>query len=489
MKSKKITTFFILAAMLAGVVSCGSGNGDVVTTGGEATDTTTAGETEIHDNLPELNYNGDEFTILVEDYGGYCGADFYVEESDGDVVNDAIYNRNRKVSERLNLDLDWVMFTHSWEDRSEFTTKFRSSVQSGTGEYNLAAGLGYFMPSFTTDGLLADMSELPYIDIEKPWWSDEFMKASSVDDKYYFVTGDASLGLIKNMFCIFENLTLAEKLNVENLYDVVREGKWTVDKMKEVAASQYIDLDGDTNVSREDQFGLLLSSGNHITGFSEALGVKSVENQDGEFRYIYGNSHNVDVVDKLEDIIWKNEGVFFDPKGEEETAYNSLFRDGNVLMTTGWLMHTDSYRDLSFDYGVLPYPKWDENQESYNTTVLTSYSVLSIPTDVADMERSAAVCEAIAFESWKTVTPAYFEIALKVKYSRDNDSTQMFDIIKDGVSFDFGYIYTTLLGDVAPGFKNAVYGKQNWARTIAAKQSAVEQQLADLIENIKSANS
>ena len=57
MKSKKITAFFILAAMLAGVVSCGSGNGDVVTTsGGEATDTTTAGETEIHDDLPELNY-------------------------------------------------------------------------------------------------------------------------------------------------------------------------------------------------------------------------------------------------------------------------------------------------------------------------------------------------------------------------------------------------------------------------------------------------
>lgn len=52
MKSKKITTFFILAAMLAGVVSCGSGNGDVVTTGGgESTDTTTAGETEIHDDL------------------------------------------------------------------------------------------------------------------------------------------------------------------------------------------------------------------------------------------------------------------------------------------------------------------------------------------------------------------------------------------------------------------------------------------------------
>ena len=169
MKSKIITTFFILAAMLAGVVSCGSGNGDVVTTGGEATDTTTAGETEIHDDLPELNYNGDEFTILVEDYGGYCGADFYVEESDGDIVNDSIYNKNRIVSERLNLDINWVMFTHNWDDRSEFTTKFRSGVLAGAGSYDLAAGLGYFMPSFVSDGILSDMSTLPYIDPQKPW--------------------------------------------------------------------------------------------------------------------------------------------------------------------------------------------------------------------------------------------------------------------------------------------------------------------------------
>ena len=195
---KKTATFLILAAMLTGIVSCGSEVGGTVTTdGGDKTDTTTVPEdTEIHDDLPELDFGGDKFTILVEDYGGYCGADFWVEESDGDVVNDAIYNRNRKVSERLNLDLDWVMFTHSWDDRNEFTTKFRSGVLAGDGSYDLAAGLGYFMPSFVSDGILSDMSTLPYIDPEKPWWSEKFMKASSIDGKYYFVTGDASLGLI-----------------------------------------------------------------------------------------------------------------------------------------------------------------------------------------------------------------------------------------------------------------------------------------------------
>lgn len=486
MKSKKITTFFILTAMLAGVVSCGSGNGDVVTTsGGEATDTTTAGETEIHDDLPELNYNGDEFTILVEDYGGYCGADFWVEESDGDIVNDSIYNKNRIVSERLNLDINWVMFTHNWDDRSEFTTKFRSGVLAGDGSYDLAAGLGYFMPSFVSDGILSDMSTLPYIDPEKPWWSDKFMKASSIDGKYYFVTGDASLGLIKNMFCVYENLDLAEKLGVENLYDVVRDGKWTLDKMREVASLYYVDLDGDTKAGQADQFGLLLNSSNHFTGFIESLGVDIVDISGDDPKLVFGNAHNTDVISKLTDMIYNTDGIYFDKKGEEETMYNSIFRDGNVLLATGWLMHTDAFRDVNFGYGVLPYPKWDESQMDYATTVLTTYSVLTIPTDCADKERAAAVCEALAYESWKSVTPAYFETALKVKYVADNDSAQMFDIIRDGVSFDFGYIYTMPMDGISDRFKETVYNKKNWTTEYAKFESASEKKLGSLVEAIR----
>lgn len=474
--------------MLAGIVSCGSDAGGTVTTdGGDKTDTTTAAEdTEIHDDLPELNFGGDKFTILVEDYGGYCGADFYVEESDGDVVNDAIYNRNRKVSERLNLDLDWVMFTHSWDDRSDFTTKFRSGVLAGDGSYDLAAGLGYFMPSFVSDGILSDMSTLPYIDPEKLWWSDKFMDASSIDGKYYFVTGDASLGLIKNMFCVYENLDLAEKLGVENLYDVVRDGKWTLDKMREVASLYYVDLDGDTKAGQADQFGLLLNSRNHFTGFIESLGVDIVDISGDDPKLVFGNAHNTDVVSKLSDMIFGTDGIYFDTKGESETMYESIFRNGNVLLATGWFMHTDAFRDVNFGYGVLPYPKWDESQKDYATTVLTTYSVLTIPTDCADKERAAAVCEALAYESWKSVTPAYFETALKVKYVADNDSAQMFDIIRDGVSFDFGYIYTLPMEGISDQFKNAINEKKAaWTTAYAKLESKAEGDLTSLVEAIR----
>ncbi len=480
---KKITTGIILLALILGTFSCGSepsGTNETTTSDTDAAEETTSGS-----GLPKLDYNGDTVTILVEDYGGYCGVDFYVEESNGDIVNDAVYNRNQSVEQSLNVNLEWVGITHAWDDREDFLTKFRSSVLAGDGAYEIAAGLGYFMPSFVSDGLLSDMSTLPYINLQQPWWSKNFSDNSAVDGRYYFATGDISLGLIKNMFCIFENLELAETLGVENLYDVVRDGNWTLEKMIKISADIYSDIDGDTTVGQSDRFGLLLNSGNHITGFIEPFNVNIIEFSGSEPEFVFGNAHNTDVVEKLSAMINDNDGIFFDTKGEQETAYNSIFRNGNVLLATGWLMHTDSYRDLTYDYGVLPYPKYDESQTEYKTTVLTTYSVVTVPVDSKNKERAAAVCEALAYESWNSVTPAYFETALKVKYARDNDSTQMFDIIREGVSFDFGYIYTLAFDGISDRFKDAVERSEAWASKIESIRQAQEEKLSTLVESIR----
>ena len=164
---------------------------------------------------------------------------------------------------------------------------------------------------------------------------------------------------------------------------------------------------------------------------------------------------------------------------------DSIFLTGNVLLTGGWLANTDTYRELRFNYGVLPYPKYDESQESYKTTVLNNHSVVAIPVDSKDRERAAAVCEALAYESWNSVTPAYFETALKVKYARDNDSAQMFDIIREGVSFDFGYIYTASLGGINDVFKNSIVARKAWASTVASIEGSAMEKLTTLVEAIR----
>ena len=123
----------------------------------------------------------------------------------GEIVNDAIYTRNQKVSERLNINLKWDAFNHGWDDRDKFFSVIRSGIASASGAWDVLAASGYFMPSMTD--LLQEMDDLPYIDIEKPWWSAKYMENAAIDGKYYYVTGDASLGILKNMFCIFFNTT------------------------------------------------------------------------------------------------------------------------------------------------------------------------------------------------------------------------------------------------------------------------------------------
>lgn len=480
---KRITTGIILLALILGTFSCGSepSGTNETTTAADVTVETTSGS-----GLPELDFGGETVTIFVEDYGGYCGAEFYVDETNGDIVNDAIYNRNSSVEDKLHVDLEWVALTHTWDTRDEYLTKFRTSVLAADAAFDIATGIGYFMPSFVAEGLLSDMSSLPYIDPDKAWWSKDYMEKSSVDGRYYVATGDISLGMIKDMMCVFENLELAEKLGIENLYDIVRAGEWTFDKMKTLTANIYSDLDGDTKIGRGDQFGLLFHNPNHFTGFLESFNVDIVDTTGGKFEFVFGNEHNVDVVEKLVDLISNNDGVYYDPTGNHETVDDSIFRTGNVLLTTGWLANTDTFRTLEFDYGVLPYPKYDESQAEYHTTVLNNHSVVSIPVDSKDRDRAAAVIEALAYESWNSVTPAYFEIALKVKYARDNDSSQMFDIIRDGISFDFGYIYTAQLGGINDVFKNKIAGKNSsWSSAIASIQSATEQQLSDLVKAIR----
>lgn len=485
--AKKLTALILLAAMLT---ACGESGAPADTTGDAVvTDTTTAPiDTEV-DALPVLDFDGEDFVISVQDYGAYSGRDLFVEGLTGDVVNDAIHAKNLAVSERLNMNLKFDTITHYWDDHNDYLTSIRSSVMANSAAWDMIYGLGYFLPGFVGEGLLCDMSELPYIDLSKKWWNNSFMEAASVDGKYYFVTGDAALSLIKNMFCIFVNLDLYEKLGIkENLYDLVRSGDWTLDKVAEICEPLYADLNGDTKVDKDDQFGLLFYSDNQTTGFFEACDIDIIDCEGNDFTFDFGSAHNVDVVERLCRFFHESEGIFYDRNkgGETETVVHTPFRNGNSLMTGGWLMHADSYRDLDFRYSVLPYPKFDENQTQYHTTTLTTYTVFCVPVDCKAPDRTAAVLEAMASESWRSVTPAYFETTLKAKYAADNETAQMFDLIRDNISFDFGYIYTFSMNGISDKFKHAInQNEPEWVSNVASFEASAVSSLDSLLAAIR----
>ena len=73
---------------------------------------------------------------------------------------------------------------------------------------------------------------------------------------------------------------------------------------------------------------------------------------------------------------------------------------------------------METDFGIIPYPLYDENQEDYHTQVADCSTMFALPADCRDTSFAGAVLEAIAAESYRSVTPAYFEVALNEKYTR-----------------------------------------------------------------------
>jgi hypothetical protein len=126
---------------------------------------------------------------------------------------------------------------------------------------------------------------------------------------------------------------------------------------------------------------------------------------------------------------------------------DTLAQDKALLASCVLSNVVSNLADMEHDYGVLPYPMYDENQQSYGTRVQDALSLWCVPIDVKDASMSFAVMEALAAESWRRTTPAYFDLALKSRYSRDPETSAMMDLIKDSVLINFESLYNESIGN------------------------------------------
>ncbi len=483
MKKQLFSTLLILSLLASlSAAGCGeTGTGDV-TTGEKVTEPTV--ETS-PDNIPLGTDLGGK-TVRIYVRGDTIDTEFAAEQT-GDIVDDAIYNRNRAIEDRLNVKLEYLSNTsvNFWDDRNIYMDTVRASVLANDGSVDIAAGLSNIMPYLAQDGLFVNLlrSDIPYLDFDSPWWPAELTNELSVENRMYMTSGEACLGVIKGMMCFYFNKDMIEQNKLENPYELVTSGKWTLDKFNEMASSAYNDINGDTKVDDEDNFGFIIANENHAPNFLLACGYRLTEpDSQGLPMYALGSEKIVTLLDKLVNMM-NQDG--FAAKLDGNDAYSTTFINGKALFTTGEFQNAETFRDLSFDFGILPYPKLDENQSDYITSSRATYSLLGITVTASDIDAAAAVLEASASENYRSVTPVYFEKALKVKYSRDDVSTQMFDIIKSHISFDFGVVHGPMMENISTLLRGEIcYAKGTWSSTWASKETAVNAAVSDYLEAI-----
>ena len=439
--------------------------------------------TELKDSLPDdLDYGQKTITMFVN--GSLSYNEFDVETSDGDIVNDAIWNRNRDVSERLNVNFAFVKEPGLWADRLNFAKKISKSISANESAYDIVAGYSMAVATLAANGMLTDLTGTKYIDLEKPWWSKNLMDQSSVGGKLYFASGDISDSLLYNMMAILFNKELMADNNIEEPYQLVFDGKWTLDKLIELSTGVYRDLNGNSKKDVDsDIFGLYLW---HVypDAFFYASGLRTTEmNADGipEISPLFGSEKTQALLEKLCGFLYDtNDAIFV---GDDAELKHCYFETGRFMFSPHEILYTaTNLRNSEFDYGILPMPKYDETQEEYYTTASFPYTLYGIPADAPDADMSSAVLEALASESSRTVMPAVFEVTLKVKYSSDDSAAQVYDIIRNSMTYDFGRVFTENMDTLTYLlFRGAVNeNNTNWMSIYARNKNTLEKKMNKL---------
>ncbi|MCL2816276.1 MAG: extracellular solute-binding protein [Oscillospiraceae bacterium] len=442
------------------------------------------------DSLPEgLNFNGAEIRILHREQGThfYVGShdtafEISVESEIGEIVNDAIYRRNLKVEERLNVKIVPTAIPGEWNDKDHFLKTVNNFINAGSDDFDLIAGYSYYIASLAPQGMLYNLNRVNYLTPDALWWSASCAEQMTIDGKLYYITGDFALTLLQNMYVVYFNKQVAQDNGLENLYRIVLDGEFTIDKIEELSKGIYRDLNGDGKPDVADMYGFATTTANYVDALFCAFDQPIVrKNSDGVPELAMNTPKMVEMVDKMYDFFYVNENTYAVSEYIEDSGVNieNMFIENRTLFMNGILNSNDVLRAMNSDYGILPYPKWNREQTAYYTSSHNSFSLFCIPATCGKTEAVGAAMEALCAESYRSVTPAYYEIALKKKYSRDDETSQMLDIVRDGISFDFGMQNSMNMDDILIIFRNLMTEKKTDFTSRYEKSEAKWQKLLD----------
>lgn len=448
----------------------------------------TEGETErwqTKDSLPDnLDYAGKDFGVLTTASPEYAIYYTGVEEESGDVVEDAVLKRNRNVETRLNIKLQADNFPAYSGDAAG--TQLKKLVMSGDTTYSIMIGTQWGIAQVVAEGPFLNAYELEHVDFTQPWWNNNYMDEVAVGNNVrYLLVSDYDIDVLHWSRVIFYNKVMYDNYygNPDDLYVDVLDGKWTIDYMSELSKGVYMDLNNNGKTDLTDQLGYVTYLTYSSTdSFIYGTDVQFTERDENGFVQLTMLSDRaVTLCEKVVGFFWQDGSS---SKCNSDEELHSVFSSGNTLfMGNGSLRHASNLRDMEDDFGFVPYPKLDETQKEYRSLVHDATMLMVIPTTVSDTEMTGACLEALSSETYRYVIPAWYETALKIKYTRDNMSAMMIDLIHDSMTTNFIYVYNYALNNIGLLYRDLVTNKKtDYASKVAKSEKQATRKLEALME-------
>ena len=458
-------------------------------TGTTAPETETAAETDslqarqqVSDNLPEYDFEGAALRAIVQDS---CAYDFWAEAETGDALDDSIFYRNRAIEERFNIDIA----DPNVVGYAEISTIVRNSVNAGDDAYDLVFGQMETTGADALSGIFMNWYDIPHLDFSQPWYPKSIIEnAATVNNKMFSLMSDMLLSYAQQTWVIVFDKIDAASYNIPDIYELVRGGKWTLDKLSEITKDIYGDLNVNNRSDEDDYYGFVSAmNGCLLLSYFYAADQHLVEiTDDYEINHVINSEKSAALVEKLKALHNDNAGTLNVADASNMGIYTK-FLNRQALFCPIQIQYTyTELRDYENDYGMVTLPKYDDAQEEYYATCDAGSNVIAVPITAVNHDLIGICVEALSSYGWKDVLPTYYDICLDVKSTRDEQSVEMLDLILENRYVDFASLYNGWNGWVfsLPQFISSSKGfASTYESLVKSKNAYYEKILAVFIEN------
>ncbi|MHB1154915.1 MAG: hypothetical protein ACYCWE_15275 [Eubacteriales bacterium] len=474
---KKIICSLLILSVILSLPACMGDSSETAsqTSAGTTNTIETEAETEVNDNLPEFNYESEDFNLLIS-IEEFWGDSVHITEMTGDNLDDARFTTVSNIEERFNVKI--TEFVQPFE---KVNNGMRKLIAAGDDSYDWIFLRDSFADTFVQNGLLVEYSDLPYVDLTQVYWDQKLLAASTINNRCYYTFGSFDTTYIDRTHCMVFNKQMAENYNISDLYAMAESGTWTIDAMAATMTNVTADINGDNKLDKSDQWGYLCAGKQVLVNFWTAAGEQTVKKDEDDLLYfgLTGNERFENIISKVF-TVFRDGGTWFpNLKGNFDIPQDAIemFIAGQSLYLDENFIGIKSLRVMELDFGILPYPKYEEIQEHYYARIEAAYKVGCVPITNTDLEMTSVLMEALNCLAYKTVIPAYYEVTLKGKVTRDSESEAMLDIIFNNMFFDYGDTWW------CDAIRDGIFGKmfnaddRNYASKLASVETAVNKHI------------
>lgn len=397
---------------------------------------------------PVADYGNYEFTIYGREEDTSRSMMFPYEIGDNinekgsfEAINSKIYARNAYIEKTYNIIIKGNYVTNNL---GKMAADVESSINSGLVVYDLVLSSPYRMATLLNKGMLLNWNDSKTVDFTKPYWNKNLIDNTTIGEYSYVASSDMLLSAIDLSTCIIFNKSLTERYGIENLYDLVEEGKWTIDALYTLTKDIYSAQTDNDRRDEGDFYGFTTDLAAALRPYIYSSGMKLIDST-GEVPQVAINAGSVrfeTLIDKL-NTLFGSEGTFGCPQADDQfkLPYENFKNENSVMMAGTFSAVYSQFKDIK-NLGILPYPLLEETSDPvYQSTINGEFSSMIIPSNNSDLDRTGVIASMMAKYSDEAVYQ-YYDVMLKGRYADEPEDAKMITLIKNGSTMDLSQIYT-----------------------------------------------